>query len=170
MTDAPAKVVQFELSLDDYHAMVKHVGAPPPSERALSLAAACIASFSLVASGRDGRMAFAGMMAGILLILVKVSRAQRRLQPRPGRAVLCHYDVRFTEGGAHVHTPNWTCDVPWHGIFAVEETVAHCFLRVDAASVYTIPKRSFPNGEAVREFVDFARRCVASAGSPEQSR
>src|SRR5688572_18438689 len=126
MTEAAAKVVHFELSLDDYHAMAKHVSSPPPSERVLSLVAACIVSFSLVASGRDGRMVFVGMMAGLFLILVKVARTQRRLQPRPGRAVLCHYDVQLGNGGAHVHTPNWTCDVPWHGIFAVEETGAHC--------------------------------------------
>lgn len=169
MTEASAKVVHFELSLDDYNAMVMHLGAPPRSERVLWLAAIYIAGFGLVVSGRDGRVALAGMVAGFLLMFVKALIARRRLQPRPGRAVLCHYDVRLGESGAHVQTPNWTFDVPWRGIVAVEETGAHCFLRLDTVSAYTIPKRSFPDGEAAREFVDFARSRVASAASPKNS-
>jgi len=156
-------VVHFELLLDDYHATLKHVCAPGPSERLLWLAAVFIASFGIALFGRTGRDFLAGMVAAFLLVFAKGLRTRRRLQPRREGAVLCRYDVQLTESGVHAQTPNWTSDIPWHGIRAVEETAAHCFLRVYTVSVYAIPKRSFPNAEAMRQFIDFARECVSRA-------
>jgi hypothetical protein len=162
--ETTAKVIHFELLLDDYHRMVKHAYAASPSERVLSFAAIFIATFAGMAFfGRDGRVFLAGMWVGIFGLLVRLLHAQHRLRPQRDGAWLCRYDVQLTPSGARVQTPNWTCDVPWRGILAVEETAAHCFLRIDTASVYTIPKRSFPNGEAMRQFIDFARDCVSRA-------
>lgn len=159
--EAPQQVVNFELSLDDYHAMLRHVCSPGRSERRLWFGAVFLASFSMAVFGRDGRVLLVGMVVGFLLMLVRGLRTQRRLRPRSGGAVLCCYDVQLRQGGVRVETPNWASDVPWHGILAVEETATHCFLRVDAASVYTIPNRSFANGEAMRQFIDVARDCMS---------
>lgn len=164
------KEVQFELVLDDYNAMLKHVCAPGLSERLSWLGAVFVGSFGMALFGQDGRSFLAGMVVGLLLMVVRGLRMQRRLLPRPGGAVLCRYDVQLTQVGVHVQTPNWMSDAPWHGILAVEETAAHCFLRIDTSSVYTIPKRSFPNGEAMRRYVDFARDCVSRAEVARSSR
>lgn len=165
--ETPAAGVHFELLPADYLAMSKHVCAPDPGSlwigRLLWLGSVFVASFTLALLGRSGWAFLAGMGAGFLLMLVKVLRTQRRLQPRPGGAVLCRYDVQLTSSGVHLQTANWTSEVRWHGILAVEETAAHCFLRVDTAGVYTVPKRSFPNTEAMRQFVDFARNSVSRA-------
>jgi hypothetical protein len=163
------KVVKFELLLDDYHAMSKHVCARGPGERLLWFAGVFLASFSMALFGRDGRAFVGGMVVGFLLMLVKLLRTQLRLRPQPGGAVLCGYDVQLTRSGVHVQTPNWTSDMPWRSILAVEETAAHCFLRIDRASVYTVPKRAFPNGEATRQFVDFARECALRAQVAESA-
>ncbi len=84
--------------------------------------------------------------------------------------MLCRYDVELTQGGVRVQTPHWTNALLWPGILAVEETATHCFLRIDAAGAYTVPKRSFPNGEAMQQFVDFARDCVSRAQAAVHSR
>jgi hypothetical protein len=154
-------VVKFELLLGDYHAMSRHVGAGHRNERLLWFAAIFVASFSLVILGRDGRTFFAGMLAGFLLMLVRMFFAQRRLQPQPGGALLCRYEVQLSSSGVHVQTPNWMSDIPWCGVRAVEETAAHCFLRTDTICVHTVPKRAFPNSEAMRQFIDFARNSVS---------
>lgn len=149
--------------------MLKHVCAPDArglrGERLLWFGGVFVASFIMALLGRDGMAFLAGMGAGFLLMVVKGVRTQRRLQPRPGGAVLCGYDVQLTQSGVHIQTANWTSDVPWHGIVAVEETAAYCFLRIDTAGAYTVPKRAFPNDEAMRQFVDFARSCVVASKS-----
>jgi hypothetical protein len=122
-----------------------------------------IASFIRAVFGRDGRGVLAGMIAGFLLMAVKGLLTQRRLRPRPGGALLCRYDVQLTQHGVHVQTPHWTNTLLWPGILAVEETPSHCFLRIDRAGAYTVPKRSFANDEAARQFVAFARDCAARA-------
>jgi YcxB-like protein len=162
--ETPARMVHYELVLDDYHALLKHVCGPNRSERLLWLGAVFIASFGSFAFFRPNRTSFlVGMLVGFVLMLVFVLRAQRRMQPRPGAAVLCRYDVQLTPGGVHIQTPNWTSDIPWHGILAVEETAAHCFFRIDSNAAYLFPKRSFPDGETTRQFIAFAHECVSRA-------
>jgi hypothetical protein len=156
-------------SVDDYHAMLKHVCAPRPSERVLGFVAVFIASFGMALFGVGGRTLVGGVVVGSLLIVVKGLRTQHRLRPRPGGALLCRYDVQLTEGGVHLRTRHWTSHVTWHGVLAVEEAAAHWFLRIDTASVYTVPKRSFPNGEAMQQFVDFARNGVSRAQVTENT-
>jgi len=157
--------INYELLLDDYHAVVKHVSASGRSERLLWLGAVFVVTFgSMVFLGARNRIAFlVGMLVGLWLVFVYVLRAQRRIRPRPGAAVICRYDVQLTPSGVHVQTPNWTSDVPWHGILAVEETAAHCFFRVDSHAAYIFPKRSFPDAEDMQQFIDFARDCVSRA-------
>ena len=171
--ETPAQTAHFELLPVDYRAMLKHVCAPDRRgvwiERLLWFGGVFVASFSLALLGGDRTAFLAGMGVGLLLMVVKGLRTQLRLQPRPGGAVLCRYDMKLTHSGVHIQTANWTSDVPWHGILAVEETAAHCFLRIDTAGVYTVPKRSFANDEATRQFVDFARNCVSRAASPPAS-
>ncbi len=167
MVEAPAEAVKFELLLSDYHAMMRHVCAPGSSRFSAALlvwiATVFFASAGMSLFGRDGRAFPAGMVAGFLLMLANGMRTQRRLRPRPQGAVLCHYELQLTQDGMHVQTPVWRSDLLWRGILAVEETPAHCFLRIDSASVYTIPKRAFADGEASRQFIDFARSCVSRA-------
>lgn len=159
--------VQFELGLADYHAMLKHVCAvgSPGLERLVGFVVVFAVSFVVALLGYDSRGFVAGVLVGILLMVLKVLRAQRRLTPQPGRALLCRYDVRIAPAGVHLQTPNWTSDTSWRAILAVEETPAYCFFRVDTASVYTVPKRAFPNDQAMRNFIDFARDCVSRAGA-----
>jgi hypothetical protein len=166
--ETSGREVGFELVLGDYNAMLKHVCAPASTglwriERLLWLAGIFIAGFSMVLFGRPGRFLLAGMIGAFSLMAVKMLLNQIRLRPLPHGAVLCRYDVQLTQSGVHVQTPNWTCDVPWHGIRAVEETAHHCFLRIDTISVYTIPKRSFASGEAMQRFIDFAHDSAARA-------
>jgi len=165
--ETSARRVSFELLLEDFNAMAKHLYATGSSSpwggRLVWLAAVFIGSFGASVLGRGSRGFVAGLVAGVVLMLVPLIRLQRRLRPRPGGAVLCHYDVQLTPEGVHLQTQHWTADVPWHGIVAVEETAAHCFLRIDTCSAHTIPKRSFPDGEAMRQFIDFARECTARA-------
>jgi hypothetical protein len=111
--------------------------------------------------GGDGKAFAAGLFAGLFLVIVGWLLTIRHVQPSPGGAWLCRYDVQLTDGGVHLKTPQWVCDVPWHGIVAVEETTAHCFLRIDRMMVYVIPKRAFASGEAVQQFIDFAHECVS---------
>jgi hypothetical protein len=144
--ETTAKVIHFELLLDDYHAMLKHACAPSPSERVLSFAAIFIASFAGIAFfGRDGRVFLAGMGVGILGLFVRLLRTQHRLRPQRDGAWLCGYDVQLTQSGARVQTPNWTCDVPWRGIL---NGVSQKFKRGDSFL------RSRPNGYSSRYFSD----------------
>jgi hypothetical protein len=162
-----SKAVTFELLLADYTAMAQHLLARASafrwSSRLLIFGTVFISVVVARLFGRSGRAFLAGVLVGLVLFIGNRLLTTRQLKPRPGGAWLCQYDVELTEGGVHVQTPNWKCDLPWHGVIAVEETHAHCFLRVDNYGVYTIPKRAFPNDEAVQQFVDFAHECVSRA-------
>lgn len=161
--EGSAKVAHFELSMGDYNAMLRHASAPGPRERLLWFGVVFLGSFGVVLFGRYGIAFVAGLVAGFLMLSIKMLQARHRLQPRPEGALLCHHDVALTEKGVHTQTPTWTGEWTWHAILDVEETAEHCFLRVDTVSLYTIPKRSFPNSEAMRQFVDFARDGVSRA-------
>ena len=145
---------------------LKHVSAAGWQERLYGNIGIAIISFGLVCGlGWDGRFVCLGMMIGVGFMLARATRTQLRLAPKPGAALLCSYEVQLTESGMRAQTPRWTTDVPWHGILAIEETAGHCFLRIDTASVYTIPKRAFPDEPALRQFIDFAREGVSRARS-----
>jgi len=154
--DTPA-AVNFELSLSDYRAMSRQLVAGHRGEPLVWF----VASFCLLGFARVGKAFIAGFIVGVLLLLIRLLYAQRRLRPEPGGALLCHYEIQLTSNGVHIETPSWTSDVPWRGIRAVEETPTHCFLRSDSVCVYTVPKRAFPNAEALRQFADFARDSVS---------
>jgi len=163
--DTPARALHFELLPADYRAMVRHLFARASgyrwSFRIFIFASVFVAFLGAALLGRNGRAFIAGVLLGFLLIVARWLLSLRQLQPRPGGAWLCPYDVQLSDGGMRVQTPNWTCDVPWHGVVAVEETGTHCFLRIDNWSVYTIPKRAFASDEAVQQFIDFAHEGVA---------
>lgn len=165
--DTPARTASFELARHDYQAMSRHVyksGAGNWSGLRLALPVAfLIGAFVVRRFGRDGQVFGMGALVAFMVMLTWLSIAMLRLRPRLGGAWLCHYDVQLTDAGVRLQTPHWTCDLPWHGVLAVEETSAHCFLRIDTASMYVIPKRAFANDGALQQFIGFAREGVARA-------
>jgi hypothetical protein len=167
--ETSAHAVTFELSRDDYRAMIRHVCRAPASERVAWLACIFAVNFGAVLVGQQALGFLVGLTVSFALMFARGLLVQRRLLPRAGGTILCRYEMRLGYDGVRTQTPHLQSHYAWPGVIAVEETAAHCFLRTDTAAAWTIPKRAFYDGEAARQFVDYARDCVSRAHAAPNS-
>jgi hypothetical protein len=161
--------VTFELTLDDYRALQRHVCRPvrrPPLHHHLLLG---LASFALVLAALSSlpspRSFFVGLFGGLVLLagysMVVARRARAVTDPGPNGSILCRQEYSFDDEGLRHRTPHWEGVTRWSGIIRVDETEHHLFLMIDRAAAYTIPKRAFASSADAASFVERVRARLA---------
>jgi hypothetical protein len=169
MPPESAAAVTFELTLDDYRALQRHLCRPvkrPPLRYHLlvGLGSAAIAGPALSFLPSPNSF-FVGFFAALLFLagfsMFLSRRARAILEPEPNGSILCRQEYSFADEGLHHRTPHWEGVTRWSGLIRIDETEQHLFLMIDRAAAYTIPKRAFASSADAASFVARIRARLA---------
>jgi hypothetical protein len=167
-----SQTVTYTLELRDHRAMTAFVCAPASDQskrlRWLIVPAPFLLTVGVASQLVESVSSFVlGILALLFWLWVAIKfmrpRAQRMLEPTTGGTILCEYQLTLNADGVEIRTQHWDSLTRWSGVVSVDETPDHVFLRIDNVAAYTVPRRAFPDEDALRRFVSVARAHIAAA-------
>jgi hypothetical protein len=165
MVPEPIPAVTFELTLEDFRALQRHVCRPikrPPLLQHLLVGLASVIMLGLAIEFLPSPPSFfAGLLSALILIFTVsyfgTRRARAVTDPAPNGSILCSHDYWLEDEGLRCRTPGWHGVTRWSGIVKVDETDQHLFVMIDRAAAYTFPKRAFASPTDAASFAERVR-------------